>query len=117
MDRAAFSAPIGAGQVAGWMSGEGPPLLLLHGGPGLSFDYMDDCAAELIPSFCVASFQQRGLPPSTLDGPFTLAQALADIEGVLDHLGWQQAYLLGHSWGGHLAFHAAVALPHRLLGV
>ena len=65
----------------------------------------------------MAAFQQRGLAPSTTDGPFTIAQALADIEAVLDHLGWDRAYLLGHSYGGHLVLHAAAALPHRLLGV
>jgi pimeloyl-ACP methyl ester carboxylesterase len=46
-----------------------------------------------------------------------MQQALDDIVAVLDHLGWDRAYLVGHSWGGHLAFHAAVALPDRMLGV
>jgi pimeloyl-ACP methyl ester carboxylesterase len=36
---------------------------------------------------------------------------------VLDHLGWERACLMGHSWGGHLVFHAAVAIPGRLAGV
>ena len=36
---------------------------------------------------------------------------------MLDHLGWERAYVVGHSWGGRLAFHTAVSLPERLLGV
>lgn len=36
---------------------------------------------------------------------------------VLDQLGWDSAYLMGHSWGGHLALHAANAIPDRLSGV
>uniref|UniRef100_UPI00286E6070 alpha/beta hydrolase n=1 Tax=Nocardioides sp. TaxID=35761 RepID=UPI00286E6070 len=32
-------------------------------------------------------------------------------------LGWDTAYLMGHSWGGHLALHAAAAIPQRLSGV
>jgi pimeloyl-ACP methyl ester carboxylesterase len=32
-------------------------------------------------------------------------------------LGWDKAYVVGHSWGGHLALHVAEALPDRLLGV
>ena len=42
---------------------------------------------------------------------------MADVEAVLDHLGWDRALVVGHSWGGHLALHVALALPHRLLGV
>ena len=36
---------------------------------------------------------------------------------MLDALGWDKAYVVGHSWGGHLALHVAEALPERLLGV
>src|SRR5262249_36467140 len=32
-------------------------------------------------------------------------------------LGWDRAYVVGHSWGGHLALHVAEALPDRLYGV
>lgn len=116
MGRTEFAAPGAHGHIGGWVSGAGPPVVLLHGGPGLSYNYLDPAAEELLGSFRVATFQQRGLPPSTEHGPFTIAQALADIEAVLDHLGWDRAYLAGHSWGGHLAFHAAVSLPHRILG-
>jgi pimeloyl-ACP methyl ester carboxylesterase len=42
---------------------------------------------------------------------------VADIAAVLDALGWDTAYLMGHSWGGHLVFHAAAAIPERLDGV
>ena len=39
------------------------------------------------------------------------------MAAVLGHLGWDRAYILGHSWGGHLAFHLAHDLAPRLLGV
>ena len=112
-----FSVPAGAGHLDGWHAGAGPPVLLLHGGPGLSYGHLDALAQELASGYDVASFQQRGLEPSTTDGPFTVAQAVADIDSVLDGLGWERAWLVGHSWGGHLAFHAAVSIPQRLLGV
>jgi pimeloyl-ACP methyl ester carboxylesterase len=116
MERTDFSAAAYGGDICGWVTGAGPRVLMLHGGPGLSYTYLDVLVEELAGSFRVATFQQRGLPPSTEEGPFTIAQALADIEAVLDHLAWERAYVVGHSWGGHLVFHAAVALPHRLLG-
>jgi pimeloyl-ACP methyl ester carboxylesterase len=117
MDKTEFSAPTLGGVLSGWVAGEGLPVLLLHGGPGLSVNYLDDAADELVASFTVAAFQQRGVPPSVEAGPFTVEQALADVVAVLDHLGWERAYVVGHSWGGHLAFHVAVSLPDRLLGV
>ena len=73
--------------------------------------------AELAAHYQVATYQQRGLAPSTEQGEFTIAQAVADIEAVLDGLGWDTAYLLGHSWGGHLVLHAAASLHERLEGV
>jgi pimeloyl-ACP methyl ester carboxylesterase len=99
------------------MAGDGPPVLALHGGPGLSFTYLDPAVEEVAAEFRVATFQQRGLVPSTVSGPFTIDQAVADVTAVLNHLGWDQAYVLGHSWGGHLAFHVAHDLQPRLLGV
>jgi pimeloyl-ACP methyl ester carboxylesterase len=107
----------GTGELSGWLSGEGPRVLAIHGGPGMSCDYLDDAVAELAARYQVATFQQRGLEPSTTDGEFTIAEAVADIAAVLDGLGWDTAYLMGHSWGGHLVFHAAVAIPERLDGV
>jgi pimeloyl-ACP methyl ester carboxylesterase len=83
----------------------------------MTFDYLDDAVEELAASYRVATYQQRGLAPSTEEGEFTVAEAVADIEAVLDGLGWDTAYLMGHSWGGHLVFHAAVAIPGRLDGV
>ncbi len=117
MDKISFSAPADGGVLSGWVAGDGQPVLILHGGPGMTFTYADDAAAELVGGFRVANFQQRGLAPSVEEGPFTIPQSLADVVAVLDHLAWDRAYLVGHSWGGHLAFHAAVALPDRLLGV
>jgi pimeloyl-ACP methyl ester carboxylesterase len=112
-----FEAPVQGGTVAGYVDGDGPPVLVLHGGPGLSVGIVDGLVADLLPAYRVATFQQRGIEPSTTEGEFTIDEAVADVAAVLDHLGWDRAYVVGHSWGGHLAFHAAVALPDRLLGV
>jgi pimeloyl-ACP methyl ester carboxylesterase len=50
-------------------------------------------------------------------GPYSVAADVADAGRVLDALGWPSAYVVGHSWGGHLALHVAEAIPDRLLGV
>lgn len=117
MERVPFTATPGSGALGGWVIGAGPRVLAVHGGPGMNAGYLDDAVAELATRYQVATFQQRGLPPSTLDGEFTVAEAVTDIAAVLDALGWDTAYLMGHSWGGHLVFHAAAAIPERLSGV
>jgi pimeloyl-ACP methyl ester carboxylesterase len=83
----------------------------------MNYDYLDDAVRELAVRYQVATFQQRGLVPSAVQGEFTVAEAVADIAAVLDGLGWETAYLVGHSWGGHLVFHAALTIPDRLAGV
>jgi pimeloyl-ACP methyl ester carboxylesterase len=117
MERTRFTVLTPSGDLSGWVTGEGPRVLAIHGGPGMSYDYLDDAVAELAARYRVATYQQRGLAPSTEQGEFTVAEAVADIAAVLDGLGWETAYLMGHSWGGHLVFHAAVAVPERIAGV
>ena len=117
MTWADFTTDDDAPLLAGRRAGSGPPVLLLHGGPGLGFDYLRDLADELAEENDVAWYQQRGLAPSAVDGPFTVAEDVGDARRVLDALGWERAYVVGHSWGGHLALHVAEAMPERLLGV
>jgi pimeloyl-ACP methyl ester carboxylesterase len=113
----AFTAAVDGGQVSGWVDGVGTPVLMLHGGPGMSYGYLDDLADEIGAGYQIASFQQRGLEPSMLDGPYDVDTHIADVKAVLDALGWPAAYAVGHSWGGHLGFHLAVASADRLSGV
>lgn len=103
------------GALVGVVQGSGPPVLVLHGGPGLSFGYMGGLIDELTPGYRVASYQQRGLAPSITRGPFTVDQHVADLAAVLDALEWPRAYVVGHSWGGYLLLAAAAQLGERLI--
>ena len=103
--------------IGGRRAGSGPPVLLLHGGPGLGFEYLRDLAEELAQENDVGWYQQRGQEPSAVGVPYTVAADVEDARRVLDALGWEKAYVVGHSWGGHLALHVAEAMPERLLGV
>ncbi len=109
------------GAIGGWQRGDGEAVaIVLHGGPGLS-DYTEDLADEVAAGMGAGSrvvrYQQRGFAPSTLDGPFTVAQNVDDLFAVLDRFESEQALLVGHSWGGHLAMHAACAQPGRVSGL
>jgi pimeloyl-ACP methyl ester carboxylesterase len=116
MGRGALEAAVPGGVLRGWVSGAGLPVLLLHGGPGLSYEYLDSLGDELGSGYRVAAYQQRGLAPSTAEGPFEIAREVADARAVLDALGWARSWVVGHSWGGHLLLHLATAAPDRLLG-
>ena len=111
-----FVAPVPEGGIAGWLSGDGAAVLILHGGPGLS-DYTAPLAAEFEGAFRVIRYQQRGLAPSTTSGPFDVSRHVADAIAVLDAAGAGRAYVIGHSWGGHLAMHLASRRPDRVLGL
>jgi pimeloyl-ACP methyl ester carboxylesterase len=105
------------GGLAIWCRGRGRnSLVVLHGGPGLSeytSDFGELLGDELGEDWTVVRFQQRGLAPSTIEGPFTVEQHVADVIAVSDSVGGERRVLLGHSWGGHLALHVAVADPER----
>ncbi len=98
-------------------AGNGSPALLLHGGPGLP-DYTERAArpSSTGPSR-IFRYTQRGALPSTVGPPYSVETHMADALAVLDAFGLEQAWAIGHSWGGHLALHLAVAHPERLYGV
>ncbi len=107
-----FEVLVEGGALAGTVQGEGPRVLLLHGGPGLP-DYLDGLLPEL-DGLRVARYQQRGLAPSTAWGPCDVAVQVADVVAVLDELGWESPAIVGHSWGGHLLMHVLAAEPGRV---
>jgi pimeloyl-ACP methyl ester carboxylesterase len=111
-----IAVTVRGGTITAWQQGDGPHVLLLHGGPGVS-EYTEALAAELEDGYTVTRYQQRGVAPSTTEGPFDVETHMADAIAVMDRAGIDQAYLLGHSWGGHLAFHLAVAHQDRFLGL
>jgi len=76
-------------------------------------DYMGSLLPEL-EGYRVASFQQRGVAPSTMGGPFDVPTLRDDVIAVLDTLGWKAPAMIGHSWGGHLLLQVLAATPTRV---
>jgi pimeloyl-ACP methyl ester carboxylesterase len=111
-----FQITAGGAVLQGAHGGSGPPALLLHGGPGLP-DYTEPLAAELAQIFRTLRYTQRGVPPSTVGSTYSVEAHMDDALAVLDAFELDRAWAVGHSWGGHLALHLAVAHPSRLLGI
>jgi proline iminopeptidase len=98
-------------------SGTGPPVVCLHGGPGL-WDYLASLAALLDGTFTVIRFDQRGCGRSTADGgPFTIEQAVDDLDQVRAALGFDRWAVAGHSWGAELAVRYAARHQDRTVAV
>ena len=98
------------------VSGTGPPAVCLHGGPGL-WDYLASLAALLDDTFTVVRFDQRGCGRSAGDGPFTIAQAVDELDQVRAALGFERWAVAGHSWGAELALRYAGRHPDRSTAV
>ena len=98
------------------VTGVGPPVMLCHGGPGL-WDYLATLAALLEDRFTVVRFDQRGCGRSTGTGPFTIAQAVDDLEQVRAAVGIDCGAVIGHSWGAELALRYAARYPDRTTAV
>lgn len=109
-----FDVGVDGGLLRGSVVGKGDAVLLLHGGPGLPCTYLQPLMDEVSDGYRVATYQQRGLPPSTAGAPFDVSSQVADVVAVLDGLGWERAVVIGHSWGGHLLLHLLAAHPDRV---
>jgi pimeloyl-ACP methyl ester carboxylesterase len=109
-----FEVEVEGGLLRGTVRGEGAPVLLLHGGPGLPWTYLQPAVDELSDGYTVATYQQRGLAPSTARAPYDVPTQTRDVVAVLDALGWNRPAIVGHSWGGHLLLHVLASHPDRL---
>jgi 3-oxoadipate enol-lactonase len=92
------------------VSGDGPPLLLIHGAEG-SHRMFDDIVPHLAPHFTVIAYDQRDCGETTNpDASSTLDDLACDALGLLQALGHQRAHVFGHSFGGRVA--QCLALRH-----
>src|SRR5476651_782679 len=80
-----------------------PPLLLLHGGPGASHDYMLPQMLELAKEHRLVCYDQRGGGRSRHDDdrtPVTWQDQVAVISRLTAELGVVPLTVVGYSWGG-----------------
>ena len=96
------------------VTGSGPDVVVLSGGPGCVHYLERD---ELAPRRMRAWYPEvRGVGRSA-GGPHELAQAVADLEAVRRCAGADSWVVLGHSWGSDLAVRYALDHPSRVHSV
>jgi proline iminopeptidase len=99
------------------VSGQGRALLVLHGGPGSGSAYLEPLHRLARPNRRVITFDQLGCGDSDVPPvgyPWSMDNAVADVEAVRRAFGADDLDVLGHSWGGMLALQYAIDHPDRL---
>ena len=94
-------------------SGEGPLMVLIHGFPDYWYSWRAQIP-ELATRFQVVAFDQRGYNRS--DQPegvenYALEKLVADVRAVVRHFGREKATIVGHDWGGAVAWSFAMMHP------
>jgi pimeloyl-ACP methyl ester carboxylesterase len=77
---------------------------------------MEPLVPHLADVFEQILYQQRGLAPSTVGEPFTVDANVHDAAAVIDQAAGGRAWIVGNSWGGHLALHMLTTIPERIAG-
>ncbi|WP_428028933.1 proline iminopeptidase-family hydrolase [Ancylobacter sp.] len=111
-------------RVTGDLAGPRLPLVVAHGGPGCTHDYVDSFKGiAALDGRAVIHYDQLGNGKSTHlpeKGPefWTVDLFLAELDALLAHLGIAGRYaFLGQSWGGMLGAEHAVRRPEGLKGL
>ena len=110
-------------RVTGDLASGRTPLVVLHGGPGCTHDYVDAFRDLARDGRAVVHYDQLGNGRSTRLRDrgadfWTVDLFLAELDNLLAHLGISGRYaLLGQSWGGMLASEHAVRRPPGLAGL
>ena len=96
------------------VSGEGPPLILVHG-LGLNRHMWQWQQAALVDRFTVVTYDLFGHGQSARPvGPYTMRQMTDQICALMDHLALEHCALAGFSLGGLIVQAFAVAHPQRV---
>ena len=96
--------------------GEGPLMLMLHGFPEFWYSWRHQIP-EFAQDFKVVALDLRGYNDSdkpTEQSAYVMNEFIKDVEGVIKGLRYQKCVLVGHDWGGAIAWNFAYAHPEML---
>ena len=96
---------------------DGPPVVLLHGFPEFWYGWRHQIEALAAAGFRVIAPDQRGYNLSEKPRGvhnYQVERLSADVIGLLDALGYEQAFLAGHDWGAAVAWETAIRYPERV---
>jgi len=95
--------------------GEGEPLLLIMGLSANADWWGEEFLRPLTERFHVVTYDNRGAGRSGKpEGPYPIPLMASDAVGLMDHLGWESAHVMGASMGGMIAQELALEYPERV---
>ncbi|HKV72079.1 MAG TPA: alpha/beta fold hydrolase [Gemmatimonadales bacterium] len=96
--------------------GAGPLVVVLHGGPGASHDYLLPQYDLLANGRELFYYDQRGggRSPAPREAPLGWEAHVADLEGIRIALGRERLVICGYSWGGLLGLLYTLRHPERV---
>ena len=108
---------VGGTGISYEVTGEGRPVVLLHGFPDSGRLWRNQVPALVAAGFQVIVPDLRGYGAS--DKPtdvesYSIPFLAGDVLGVLDDVGVERAHVVGHDWGAALAWAVASLVPDRV---
>ena len=94
-------------------AGQGPLVVMIHGFPDFWYSWRDQMRG-LSPTYQVVAIDQRGYnlsdKPKGVDN-YDIKLLVSDVAAVVKHLGKDKAIIVGHDWGGFVAWTFAMTRP------
>src|SRR5215470_12385318 len=109
--------PVGGVELYARETGQGTPVIVLHGGPDFDHSYLLPELDSFADSFHLIYYDQRGRGRSAAGvkpEDVTLASDIGDIDKVRQFYHLDPVVLLGHSWGAVLALEYALRYPQHV---
>jgi epoxide hydrolase A/B len=102
------------------VAGKGPLIVLVHGWPESWYSWRHQISVLAEAGFRVAAPDVRGYGGS--DKPaaaeaYSIKEMCADIAGLIESLGEQQAILIGHDWGAPIVWNTSLFFPEKVRAV
>ena len=97
-----------------------PPIILSHGFPEGAYSWRHQLPALAAAGYHVIAPDQRGYGSSSAPSDvadYGITNLTADLLGLLDETGHQQAIFVGHDWGSMIVWDLALLYPERVKAV
>ena len=102
--------------------GEGPLVVFCHGFPESWYSWRHQLPAVAAAGFRAVALDMRGYGQTTAPDAiedYSLSHLVGDVVGAVNGLGYDEAVVIGHDWGGPVAWYSALMRPDlfRAVGV